>query len=542
MGKAILVASNFIIDGDNNHINNTIIDGSQATDPNNGSVVTFMNGEDTTSVICGFAITGGTGMIENVYGARIGGGIVCYDASAKIIYNKIINNKINMQGHAWGGGIAGINFTGSKWTVIENNRISQNSCIAESAIASAGGLEIWGNARIINNRIENNLCISNAGIGVACGVLATSTEDDTSLLYFRNNIVQNNVVQATSSAQGGGMIIESSHCIISGNIFNYNAVSSLDVFGGGLLAYQTASLELIDNQISYDSVFLTADNLWYGAGFYCDQPTGEIIIKGNEFSYNSGGSAGWGRGGGIYLGYGSENHISIEGNLFKQNSSFRGGGLYEEGSYNLEMSNNIFIQNSATGGGQGTGAGIVINNVAIISGPLSTKNRENITLIENNTFYANVADEQGGAFRYNGSLSPPVIINCIFWENNALLGKDINNATSEIIVISYSDLDTTAINGPWTGTDNFTGDPLFIDEICHIDLLSPCIDKGIDSLKINGIWYHAPEFDFDGSPRPFGEGFDIGADEWDGDGYEDLLIQSSTFKVQSYPNPTGGDC
>jgi len=59
-GKAITVASNFLLDGDTNHINNTIIDGSQPVNPDYASVVTFITGEDTTSVLCGFTITGGT--------------------------------------------------------------------------------------------------------------------------------------------------------------------------------------------------------------------------------------------------------------------------------------------------------------------------------------------------------------------------------------------------------------------------------------------------------------------------------------------------
>ena len=63
MGKAIVVASKFILDGDTSHISKTIIDGSQATDPDTASVVSFKSGEDTTSVITGFTITGGKGTV-----------------------------------------------------------------------------------------------------------------------------------------------------------------------------------------------------------------------------------------------------------------------------------------------------------------------------------------------------------------------------------------------------------------------------------------------------------------------------------------------
>ena len=60
-GKAITVASQFIMDGDTSHISKTTIDGSKSANPDSGSVVYAVSGEDTTSVICGFTITGGTG-------------------------------------------------------------------------------------------------------------------------------------------------------------------------------------------------------------------------------------------------------------------------------------------------------------------------------------------------------------------------------------------------------------------------------------------------------------------------------------------------
>ena len=79
IGKPILLASEFILDGDTNHINNTIIDGSQPVNPDIGSVVTFGSGEDTTSVLCGFTITGGNGTFVAAAGnVRFGGGVVIF--------------------------------------------------------------------------------------------------------------------------------------------------------------------------------------------------------------------------------------------------------------------------------------------------------------------------------------------------------------------------------------------------------------------------------------------------------------------------------
>jgi hypothetical protein len=83
-GKAITVASHFLIDDEVTHIGNTIIDGSQPSHPDSGSVVSFKSGEDTTSVLCGFTITGGTGTITSLFGTlrKIGGGIYCYFSGA----------------------------------------------------------------------------------------------------------------------------------------------------------------------------------------------------------------------------------------------------------------------------------------------------------------------------------------------------------------------------------------------------------------------------------------------------------------------------
>ena len=60
-GKAITVASHFVLDQDTSYISKTIIDGSKHSDPDSGSVVYMISGEDTTSVLIGFTITGGNG-------------------------------------------------------------------------------------------------------------------------------------------------------------------------------------------------------------------------------------------------------------------------------------------------------------------------------------------------------------------------------------------------------------------------------------------------------------------------------------------------
>jgi len=147
-GKAITVASNYIIEGDTNFINNTVIDGSQPANPNDGSVVTFNTGEDTTSVICGFTITHGTGTYLASGNWRLGGGIMCYNAGAKIIHNKILNNTCDYSNTAAGGGI-GCRLSGS-WVVIRNNTIRDNVASSNNN-ALGGGIYSISDSIVISN-------------------------------------------------------------------------------------------------------------------------------------------------------------------------------------------------------------------------------------------------------------------------------------------------------------------------------------------------------------------------------------------------------
>jgi len=69
----------------------------------------------------------------------------------------------------------------------------------------------------------------------------------------------------------------------------------------------------------------------------------------------------------------------------------------------------------------------------------------------------------------------------------------------------------------WFGCDeassNISADPLFVDPTggdYHLQSGSPCVDAGIDPVPDWGL----VNFDFDGDARPYGAGWDIGADEW----------------------------
>src|SRR4030042_3122284 len=114
-GKAITRASRFILDGDTSHISRTIIDGSQASNPDSASVVYMCSGEDTTSVLMGFTITGGEGtdfirkLIDGTSrNERAGGGVFIKASGGKITHNIIEENHVGGNGgpdYQFGGGV-----------------------------------------------------------------------------------------------------------------------------------------------------------------------------------------------------------------------------------------------------------------------------------------------------------------------------------------------------------------------------------------------------------------------------------------------------
>ena len=95
LGKAITVTSYFLIDGNTSHIGKTIIDGSQPSNSDSASVVYFISGEDTNTVLSGVTITGGKGTIVGF--GLVGGGVLCISSRPKLYYVKIQNNIVYSQ-------------------------------------------------------------------------------------------------------------------------------------------------------------------------------------------------------------------------------------------------------------------------------------------------------------------------------------------------------------------------------------------------------------------------------------------------------------
>lgn len=265
-GKNIVVGSLFLTTGDTSHISRTIIDGNQ-----NGSVVTFENGENLNTILCGFTITNGYN--------NHGGGIRCFDSSPCICHNIITVNQAYQ-----GGGIKCSNSNSR----IDHNRISWNSNWA-GQISAGGGIYVWesdliisenefasntsdrhggaihverSNSLIINNIITGNSS-GNIGGGICCYVASTG------------NIV-NNLIFNNTAPVGGGIYLNEVPFQIVNNTICFNTATD----GGGIMCINNALMEIV-NTILWDNaadssgsqIFLSSSHADF---HYCDIQGGAI--------------------------------------------------------------------------------------------------------------------------------------------------------------------------------------------------------------------------------------------------------------------------
>jgi hypothetical protein len=573
-GKAITVASHFLIDGDTNHIINTIINGSQAVDSDSAAVVMFAYGEDTTSILCGFTITGGSGMFWDYWGIYGGGGIVCSRAGAKIVHNRVINNAVTDPVFVFGGGIACDTDNGEDWIIIEDNVISNNSVIANSFVASSGGVYIGMNARIRNNIIEWNMCSCPNGRADGGGIRWDSEPSLLKIVVFDHNVVRNNLLQGDVVMGGGVMVYESSTVIseniISGNnahaasygrgagifcmetqsevMINHNTIlnnlmgSDYRAWGSGISTLWTKGKVIIAENLISNNILSAADSSM-GAGIMIG-PQGiahKMLILNNEVIENVGNGASHGGGVGCYL---DEDAVVVfDGNVIKGNKALNGGGICMENHFNVELTNNIFALDTALSNGGaiclGTPAQPSSSRIGLSSLWSSGSRAGNAhPFFCNNTFVYNHASFGGAVYSDYGD-SYPVFVNSLFWDNDAVEAPDIFQVSSPDLPVYYCNIDTNEIAGIWSGEENIFQDPLLCDELFHISWWdSPCWDAGIDQVEIDGVVYYAPDHDFEGEVRPGDATADIGADE-------DIMwvgvnpLHVSGCRLQVFPNPTG---
>ncbi len=504
--KPLVVASEYLLDGDTSHINNTIIDGSQLTNLNNASLVNFISGEDSTSILCGFTIRNGKGTIysnaTSTY--RAGGGIFISSSGAKIIHNHITENHVSnvFSGNAQtvtGAGIGSELDSGNDWVVISDNFIDQNSCTSNDLGAEGGGISLYYNSRITGNTISGNTCTGlessyAVGAGFSCGMDVTTLTNVTAIV--ENNIISNNFVTAQNnfshSAAGVFLIVKGE---LSNNMVENNVVNTNQTGGGGCAVL-----------------------FWI--------PKEGCVARNNTFRGNTSNNIGC-------LGiqtpdtYPNPKTVLIENNYFIDNNAIYGGAIHLLRNRAI-IQNNVFSRNNAT---QKGGA------VYFAPGTGAVSSEHKVTFV-NNSFFGNKS-YQGGAIYALSYTVKPLIINSVFWGDTATIGREIYLEYShDTVEIANSNINPALIYGCFRdGGGNINTDPLFTDFIKLTPLYtSPIVNAGTVAFTCAcGDSHICPQYDILGLPRPWGTSpVDMGAYEFtDFDG----LHPKSTAQIATYPNP-----
>jgi hypothetical protein len=423
LGKAILVTSEAGAAG-------TIIDGSAPAYPDSGSVVYFVSGEDSNSIIRGFTITSGSGTYMEIspsYWVYCGGGILCVQDRGPLISDNILVGNVSECG-------AAICCCYSDATVVRN-------VIALNVADHVGG-GLW--CFFSNAWIEGNLIANCTTVGTGGGV-STSMGSPT--------IVGNTIVGNASGMGGGVCAWEDYYGLIEDNYIAHNTAWA---DGGGIYAMWSEPV------IRHNVIEGNAAS-GYGGGMYCEGG----LIQENSISYN----LAWG-GGGIWTQSGAPTIVgnTIRGNIADGPAGGPGGICVAGGtSETTVIANNLIVENSSLGYGGGIKAGRA--------------------LISNNTISNNDAVLGGGLFCYVYPYPEFLVItNNIISSNSG--GYGIYNDSTVyhgVPDLHYNDVWDNGINyyGCPPGPGDISVDPEFAEpEWGHYSLMpsSPCLDAGDPSI------------------------------------------------------------
>ncbi|NQU68436.1 MAG: T9SS type A sorting domain-containing protein [Candidatus Marinimicrobia bacterium] len=184
--KNVYLGSQFLVDQNPSHIENTIINGTGLS----GSVVTFST-QGAEQYLAGLTLTGGRGNYLNPAGGNYyyyGGGISCLNNSNPILKNLVIENNTYPD---YGGGI---------YCEYDAKPTIENTVITNNIVdRDGGGIYLASNSTIT----LNNVVVKNNTAG-----------DDGGGIYCRGNseIIATNTIIAENDATDDGGGIYTNHC------------------------------------------------------------------------------------------------------------------------------------------------------------------------------------------------------------------------------------------------------------------------------------------------------------------------------------------
>ncbi|MBT3250906.1 MAG: hypothetical protein HN729_00255 [Candidatus Marinimicrobia bacterium] len=257
-GKNLVICSLHYFTGDTNFIPITIINGNQ-----NGSVVTFENGEDSTTVLAGFTIINGIGSgITDI--SMIGGGITIKNNSSPQLKYLDIKNNASVKG----GGVLILESN----PILQNLTIHGNNVLGDISNNFGGGIFCKiSSPAISNTKIFNNETTRSGG-GIAFRLSNASLSR--SILY--NNVAHHKagaIDFSSSMVMVNNVTIFGNHADHGGGAFQSYYSDSHPIIINSIIWGNTPNQILVGSQGQVDLHHSVIDDSWYdGIGNSYDDP------------------------------------------------------------------------------------------------------------------------------------------------------------------------------------------------------------------------------------------------------------------------------
>ena len=500
----------------------TSIDGSNPVNADWGSVVRFVSGESSSTVLDGFTIIRGSGTIDNS-GDRVGGGILCLFNSSPTIRNCIIVS--NGMEDGFGGGFY------SKGTDVEihdclfeaNTAVVGGGLYVEDGLLTLTGCTVRKNGaygiRCDDANMSNCMIDSNEGGGIFadnvvltdCQIVANTGPGLLCYIgHLSNCLIEDNYYSGLGSSHAGGVAFWSdtpstlNNCTISGNFSHWvggirctNATIKDCTITGNHSATKAGGIYLNDDSQAVISNCTIANNIVdsvSGGAIYIGAWGTPLIencriVDNTSMGINSVGSnavitncliAGNYLDGLDLRGFGATPMVKdcvIVGNL---------GGILGSSGYVVDsclitattaraavqfnggvdpptLRNSLLVGNMAramycSNGDPTISNTLVVGNVSVGLGGAAYLTDNCHMTVRGSTFVGNTAEDGGNTFGFDTSIFSSTLA-----VQNSLL-RDGDNA---ILILDDSTVDITYSNveGGWAGVGNMDEDPQFVGAV-----------------------------------------------------------------------------
>lgn len=474
-----------------------------------GTTVSFVDGEDRSTRLEGFTVTGGTGSVR--VGIPVGGGVLCENSSPTILDCVIRANTAGT-----GGGLAAL----LSDVLLVGNRFVDNEAAFPSGTGGGVAVIASSNVEFRDNVFEENQAFFGGGIGLD----GTSYVDVAGDSFFGNtadcgggiclreggagrvrdaSIEDNEVL-----FYGGGIYVQYGGLSVESSVLRGNRSGSV---GGGLSSFFAGLLLVLE--CTFDSN--QARNS--GGGIAADQSR-SLVVEHSDFFGNRGG----GEGGAIHcVGYReSPQRDRFAHNRIRGNFAGRGAGVSSHGG-RIDLLSNEIVGNFAAQ--EGGGLALYYRHGALITRISSCVIADNVVTgtgghgggvfgigalfeMTNCTIANNEADTGGG---FSLASDRPTITNSIIWGNRAETDPQLHDPLGRV-PIEYC-----FVEGGWEGTGNRDEWPGFAD--CEagdyrLRMDAACVDAGASISLPETTDFEGDERILDGSLDDVAA-VDVGADE-----------------------------